>query len=33
MGRKSQRNREGWRVTMPLPDWLELYRSYHPPET
>lgn len=26
-----RRNRESWRVTMALPDWLELYRSYHPP--
>ena len=26
-----RRNREGWRVTMALPDWLELYRSYQPP--
>lgn len=26
-----RRNREGWRVTMELPDWLELYRSYQPP--
>ncbi len=26
-----RRNREGWRVTMDLPDWLELYRSYQPP--
>ena len=27
-----RRNREGWRVTMELPDWLEMYRSYHPAE-
>ena len=26
-----RRNREGWRVTMELPDWIELYRSYQPP--
>lgn len=26
-----RRSREGWRVTMALPDWLELYRSYQPP--
>ena len=26
-----RRSREGWRVTMDLPDWLELYRSYQPP--
>lgn len=26
-----RRNREPWRVTMELPDWLELYRSYQPP--
>ena len=26
-----RRNRENWRVTMELPDWLELYRSYQPP--
>ena len=26
-----RRNREGWRVTMELPDWLKLYRSYQPP--
>lgn len=26
-----RRNREDWRVTMELPDWLELYRSYQPP--
>lgn len=26
-----RRNREDWRVTMALPDWLELYRSYQPP--
>lgn len=26
-----RKNREGWRVTMTLPDWLELYRSYQPP--
>lgn len=26
-----RRNREQWRVTMDLPDWLELYRSYQPP--
>lgn len=25
-----RRSREGWRVTMTLPDWLKLYRSYHP---
>ena len=25
-----RRNREPWRVTMELPDWLELYRSYQP---
>lgn len=25
-----RRSREGWRVTMALPDWLELYRSYQP---
>lgn len=25
-----RRNREQWRVTMALSDWLELYRSYHP---
>ncbi len=23
-----RRNRESWRVTMELPDWLELYRGY-----
>ncbi len=27
-----RRNRESWRVTMALGDWLELYRSYQPPE-
>lgn len=27
-----RRSREGWRVTMELPDWLELYRSYQPPK-
>lgn len=27
-----RRSREGWRVTMALPDWLELYRSYQPPK-
>lgn len=27
-----RRNREGWRVTMELPDWLTLYRSYQPPK-
>lgn len=27
-----RRNREGWQVTMELPDWLELYRSYQPPK-
>lgn len=26
-----RRSREGWRVTMALPDWLELYRGYQPP--
>lgn len=26
-----RRSREGWRVTMELSDWLELYRSYQPP--
>lgn len=26
-----RRSREGWRVTMSLPDWLELYRGYQPP--
>ena len=26
-----RRNREHWRVTMELSDWLELYRSYQPP--
>lgn len=26
-----RRNREGWRVTMALPDWLELYRGFQPP--
>ena len=26
-----RRNREGWRVTMELFDWLEMYRSYQPP--
>ena len=26
-----RRNRESWRVTMELPDWIELYRSYQPP--
>lgn len=26
-----RRSREGWRVTMALLDWLELYRSYQPP--
>ncbi|MBD5168894.1 MAG: hypothetical protein HDT20_02020 [Oscillibacter sp.] len=26
-----RRNQEGWRVTMELPDWIELYRSYQPP--
>ncbi len=26
-----RRNREGWRVTMGLPDWLKLYRSCQPP--
>lgn len=25
-----RRSRECWRVTMTLPDWLKLYRSYHP---
>ena len=24
-------NRQSWRVTMALSDWMELYRSYHPP--
>lgn len=27
-----RRSRECWRVTMDLPDWLELYRSYCPAE-
>lgn len=27
-----RRNRENWRVTMALQDWLELYRSYQPPK-
>lgn len=27
-----RRNREGWRVTMELPEWMELYRSYQPPK-
>ncbi len=27
-----RRSREGWRVTMDLLDWLELYRSYRPAE-
>ena len=27
-----RRNREGWRVTMELEDWMELYRSYQPPK-
>lgn len=27
-----RRNRETWRVTMALEDWLELYRSYQPTE-
>lgn len=26
-----RRNREPWRVTMELPDWMQLYRSYQPP--
>ena len=26
-----RRNREPWRGTMELPDWLELYRSSQPP--
>ena len=26
-----RRNRAPWLVTMELPDWLELYRSYQPP--
>ena len=26
-----RRNREGWRVTMELPDWLELYKRSYPP--
>ena len=25
-------NRQSWQVTMALTDWLELYRSYQPPE-
>lgn len=25
-------NRQSWRVTMALPDWLELYRGYQPPQ-
>lgn len=25
-----RRNREGWRVVMNLPDWMEMYRSYQP---
>ena len=24
-------NRQNWRVTMALSDWMELYRSCHPP--
>ncbi|MDE6589806.1 MAG: hypothetical protein K2K53_05590 [Oscillospiraceae bacterium] len=27
-----RRSREGWRVVMNLPDWMELYRSYRPLE-
>ena len=27
-----RRNRDAWRVTMELPDWLTLYRSYQPPK-
>ena len=27
-----RRNREGWRVTMPLESWVTLYRSYQPLE-
>lgn len=27
-----RRNRESWRVTMDLEDWMVLYRSYQPPE-
>jgi len=26
-----RRNREGWRVTMTLPDWMQIFRSYQPP--
>lgn len=27
-----RKNRESWRVTMPLTAWLTLYRSYQPPK-
>ena len=27
-----RRSREGWRVTMELSDWMELYRRYQPPK-
>ncbi len=27
-----RRNRSPWLVTMRLEDWLEMYRSYHPPK-
>ncbi len=26
-------NRQNWRVTMALSDWMQLYRSYHPPHS
>ncbi len=26
-----RRSRESWRVTMELPEWMQLYRSYQPP--